>query len=56
MVDYLGIHLNALSYIAILLSGLVIFLVIWIVSEIQRQKRRAHHHRMERAKALNLIR
>lgn len=55
MVDYLGIHLNALSYIAILLSGLVIFLVIWIVSEIQRQKRR-HHHRMEKAKALSLIR
>lgn len=55
MVDYLGIHLNTISYIAILLSGLVLFLVIWIISEIQRQKRRKHH-RMERAKALNLIR
>lgn len=55
MVNYLGIQLNNLSYIAVLLLGLVIFLVIWIISEVQRQKRR-HHRRIEKVKALNLIR
>jgi hypothetical protein len=39
MVDYLGIHVGTLEYIAILLFGLSVFLVIWIISEIKRIKR-----------------
>jgi hypothetical protein len=38
-VSYLGISLNALSYVAMLLFGLIIFLIIMILTEKDRQRR-----------------
>jgi preprotein translocase subunit YajC len=38
-VDYLGIHIDSLTYISILLFGLIVFVAIWIISEIKRKKR-----------------
>ena len=45
-VSYLGIHLGTLEYIAILLFGLIIFVIIMIATENQRQNRQ----RAERAR------
>ncbi|HPD81982.1 MAG TPA: hypothetical protein PK357_02685 [Candidatus Pacearchaeota archaeon] len=39
-VFYLGIELSGLAYIALLLFGLIIFVIIMILTEKQRQKRR----------------
>ncbi|MGY4884171.1 MAG: hypothetical protein ACP5NZ_01175 [Nanobdellota archaeon] len=50
-VDYLGIHLGTLEYIAILLFGLIIFLIIFIATEKQRQKR--HKAEMHRKKMMH---
>jgi UDP-N-acetylmuramyl pentapeptide phosphotransferase/UDP-N-acetylglucosamine-1-phosphate transferase len=41
--DYLGIHVGTFEYIAILLFGLIIFVIIMIATERGRQRR----HRME---------
>jgi len=41
-VSYLGINLNALSYVALLLFGLIIFVIIMILTEKQRQKQKKH--------------
>jgi preprotein translocase subunit YajC len=38
-VSYLGLHIDSLTYVMLLLFFLVVFLVIWIFSEIKRQKR-----------------
>ena len=48
-VSYLGINLGTLEYIAILLFGLIIFVIIMIATEKQRQKR----HRIERVKQMH---
>ncbi|HOC97268.1 MAG TPA: hypothetical protein PKJ54_03230, partial [Candidatus Pacearchaeota archaeon] len=45
-VSYLGIHLGTLEYVAILLFGLIIFVIIMIATENQRQNRQ----RAERAR------
>lgn len=45
-VSYLGISLNTLSYVALLLFGLIIFLIILILTEKDRQRR----HKRERLK------
>ncbi len=47
-VDYLGIHLGTLEYVSILLFGLIIFVIIMIATEKQRQKR----HRTERTREM----
>ena len=47
-VDYLGINLGTLEYIAILLFGLTIFVVIWIIAEKKRQIR--HNQRIRKLK------
>ena len=49
-VDYLGIHLGTLEYICILLFGLIVFLIIFISTEKQRQ--RMHRMHMQRKKRL----
>jgi preprotein translocase subunit YajC len=41
-VFYLGIELGSLTYIALLLFGLIIFITIIILTEKQRQKQRKH--------------
>jgi hypothetical protein len=41
-VSYLGIELSGLMYIALLLFGLIIFVIIMIVTEKQRQRRKNH--------------
>ena len=41
-VSYLGIELGGLTYIALLLLGLIIFVTIMILTEKQRQKQRKH--------------
>lgn len=47
-VSYLGINLGTLEYISILLFGLIIFVVIMIATEKQRQRR----HKAERAREM----
>lgn len=44
-VDYLGIHLGTLEYICILLFGLIVFILIMIITEKQRQKRNKVRHK-----------
>jgi uncharacterized membrane protein len=50
-VDYLGIHLGTLEYLAVLLFGLIIFVIIMILTERGRQRRHnmKHHKARERA-------
>jgi len=38
-VDYLGIHLDTLTYIALLLFALIIFIILWIIAEMRKQKK-----------------
>jgi hypothetical protein len=45
-VSYLGINLNTWTYLAILLFGLIIFVIIFIATEKQRQRR--HHRELEK--------
>ena len=47
-VSYLGINLGTLEYVSILLFGLIIFVIIMIATEKQRQKR----HKAERARRM----
>jgi len=47
-VEYLGIHIDSLTYIAILLFGLIAFVIIWTIAERKRQKK--HHERLKRMK------
>lgn len=49
-VNYLGINLSTLEYICILLFGLIIFIIIMIATEKQRQRRHRleHHKHMQR--------
>lgn len=48
-VSYLGINLGTLEYVAVLLFGLIIFVVIMIATEKQRQRR----HKAERARQMH---
>jgi preprotein translocase subunit YajC len=38
-VSYLGFHITALTYVMLLLLFLVVFLCIWIFSEIKKKRR-----------------
>jgi preprotein translocase subunit YajC len=41
-VFYLGIEISGLTYIVLLLFGLIIFVIIMILTEKQRQKQKKH--------------
>jgi hypothetical protein len=40
-VDYLGFHINAFTYISLILFALIVFVIIMIATEKERQRR--HH-------------
>jgi large-conductance mechanosensitive channel len=41
MVDYLGFHITSFTYISLLLFALIVFIIIMIATEKERQRR--HH-------------
>ena len=54
-IGYLGIKIDFITYISLLLGALIIFLIIWIFSEIKRQKKYSERLKKLRKAEIKLI-